>query len=192
MDFSSDEFIFARTGEPLEERLRKSKRFKQQIKSLSKASTAFVENFDLSTSKKNRELYDRLEDEWTDYNIVYGEESYRLGFEDGVQLAGEHMTRAKGSVLSVKDMTHLVYVYDALKKLNKLLLGAGEIRNGEGGILEELDWVCDVIESGVCAEIRLCGEDEMHEYLEDILDNPEMSPEERAEKLTEPAKTQAV
>ena len=47
----------------------------------------------------------------------------RLGFEDGVQLAFEKEIRVNGSVLDVKDMTHLVYVYDSIKKLNKLLLG---------------------------------------------------------------------
>lgn len=184
LDFLSDEFVFARTGEPLEDRLRKSKRFQQQMKSLHKASKAF--SGDSGLSKKDRKLYDMLEDEWTKYNSVYGEESYRLGFEDGVQLAAEHMVRANGSVLSVKDMTHLIYVYDALKKLNKLLLGTWEVHNGAGGILEELNRVCDVIESGVCAEIRLQGEDGMHEQLEDILDDSEMSPEDRAKRLAEP------
>ena len=51
------------------------------------------------------------------------------------------------------------------------------------GVLEELDRVCDVIEDGICAEIHLLEEDEMHGLLADILDNREMSPEERAEKL---------
>ena len=126
------------------------------------------------------------------YNSAYGEESYRMGFEDGVQLAKEREIRVKGSVLSVKDMTHLVYMYDAVKKLNKLLLGVWDIHDRECGVLEELDRVCDVIEDGICAEIRLQGEDEMYERLADILDNPEMSPEERAERLAESNREQAV
>lgn len=183
MDFLSDELIFARVGEPLEQRLRKSERFRQQTQSLSDISKEFAENFILS--EKDRGLFDRMDDEWSQYSSVYGEESYRLGFEDGVRLASEHAIRGKGSVLSVKDMTHLVYMYDSVKKLNKLLLGTWDIHGRECGILEELDRVCDVIESGVCAEIRLQGEDEMHEQLEDILDNSEMSPEERAKRLAE-------
>lgn len=115
-----------------------------------------------------------------------------MGFEDGVQLAKEREIRVKGSVLSVKDMTHLVYMYDAVKKLNKLLLGVWDIHDRECGVLEELDRVCDVIEDGICAEIRLQGEDEMYERLADILDNPEMSPEERAERLAESNREQAV
>lgn len=183
MDFITDELLFARTGEPLEERIRKSERFQRQMKCLHKASRTFAK--DSGLSKKDQKLYDRLEEEWSKYNISYGEESYRLGFEDGVQIAAEHDIRLKGSVLSVKDMTHLIYMYDAVKKLNKLLLGDWNIHGRENGILEELDRVCDVIEDGVCAEIRLRGEDEMYECLTDIMDNPELAPEERAKKLTE-------
>lgn len=63
-----------------------------------------------------------------------------MGFEDGVQLASERKIRVKGSALDVKDMTHLIYVYDAIKKLNKLLLGEWEIHDRNGGVLE--DWQC--------------------------------------------------
>ena len=181
MDFISEEFLAARTGEALEARLRDSDTFRQQMKSLHEASKAFSK--DSGMSKKCWKLYDRLEGEWTKYNIRYGEESYRLGFEDGVQLASERGIRAKGSVLDDKDMAHLVSVYDAVKKLNKLLLGEWEIHGRDGGVLEELDRVCDVIEHGVCAEIRLRGEDEMYERLADILDDAEKAPEERAKLL---------
>ena len=81
-------------------------------------------------------------------------------------------------------MTHLIYVYDAIKKLNKLLLGEWDIHGRDGGVLEELDRVCDVIEGGICAEIRLRGEDEMYECLADILDDVGKAPEERARMLT--------
>ncbi len=52
--------------------------------------------------------------------------------------------------------------------------------------MQELDRVCDVIEHGVCAEIRLRGEDKMYECLADILDDAGKAPEERAKMLTEP------
>lgn len=90
---------------------------------------------------------------------------------------------AKGSVLDVKNMTHLVSMYDAIKKLNKLLLGEWEIHGRDGGVLEELDRVCDVIEHGVCTELRFRGEDEMYECLADILDDIGKVPEERAKLL---------
>lgn len=98
------------------------------MKFLHKASQAFTK--DSGLSKNTWKLYDRLEDEWSKYNIMYGKESYRLGFEDGVQTASERDIRAKGSVLSVRDMTHLIYVYDAVKKLNQFLLGEWEIITG--------------------------------------------------------------
>jgi hypothetical protein len=181
VDFVTDEFILARTGEVLEARLRGSEKFQQQVKALHEASKAFLKGS--GTSKRCWKLYDILEDEWTKYNILYGEEAYRLGFEDGVQVASERQIRVEGSVLSVKDMTHLIYLYDAIRELNKLLFGEWEIHGRDGGIIGVLDRVCDVIEDGAYAEVRMCGEDEMYECLTDILDNPRMTPEERAEKL---------
>ena len=106
MDLISEEFVAARTGEPLETRLKNSDSFQQQMKSLHKASKAFTR--DSVKSDECWKAFDRLEDEWSKYNIRYGEESYRLGFEDGVQLASEREIRAKGSVLDARNMTHLV------------------------------------------------------------------------------------
>ncbi len=183
MDFISEEFFAARTGEALEARLRDSGTFRQQMKSLHEASKAFSK--DSGMLKKGWKLYDRLEDEWTKYNILYGEEAYRLGFQDGVQTASEREIRAKGSVLSFTDMTHLVYLYDAIKKLNVFLLGEWDNYDRDCGTLKELDWVCKVIENGACAEIRLRGEDDAYECLTDILDNAGIAPEERAKMLTE-------
>ena len=183
MDFISEEFFAARTGEALEARLRDSGTFRQQMKSLHEASKAFSK--DSGMLKKGWKLYDRLEDEWTKYNILYGEEAYRLGFQDGVQTASEREIRAKGSVLSFTDMTHLVYLYDAVKKLNVFLLGEWDNYDRDCGTLKELDWVCKVIENGACAEIRLRGEDDAYECLTDILDNAGIALEERAKMLTE-------
>ena len=183
MDSISKEFLAARTGEALEARLRDSDTFRQQMKSLHEASKAFSK--DSGMSEEYWKLYDRLEDEWTKYNILYGEESYRLGFEDGMRIASEREIRAKGSVLSFKDMTHLIYLYDAVKKLNVFLLGGWDNYDRDNGTLKELDRVCKVIEDGACAEIRLRGEDENYECLTDILDNSEIAPEERAKMLTD-------
>ena len=182
MDFISEEFLAARTGEALEARLCDSDSFRQQMKCLHEASKAFSK--DSGMTEKCWKLYDTLENEWTKYNIKYGEESYRLGFEDGVQIASEREIRAKGSVLSFQDMTHLIYLYDAVKKLNMFLLGEWDNYDRDRGTLKELDRVCKVIEDGACAEIRLRGEDENYECLTDILDNSGIAPEERAKMLT--------
>ena len=183
MDSISKKILAARTGEALEARLRDSDAFRQQMKSLHEASKAFSK--DSGMSKKDWKLYDVLENEWTKYNIQYGEESYRLGFEDGMQIASEKKIRAKGSVLSFQDMTHLIYLYDAVKKLNMFLLGEWDNYDRDRGALKELDRVCKVIENGTCAEIRLRGEDETYERLTDILDNSELAPEKRAKMLTD-------
>ena len=78
MDFISEEFLAARTGEALEARLRGSDTFRQQMKSLHEASKAFSK--DSGMSEECWKLYDRLEDEWTKYNILYGEEILPSGF----------------------------------------------------------------------------------------------------------------
>ncbi len=183
MDVISEEFVFDRTGEPLEARIRNSDSFQQQVKSLHETSKAFTR--DCVKSDECRKAFDRLEDEWSKYNIRYGEESYRLGFEDGVRLASEREIRAKGSVLDVQDMSHLVYLYDAVKKINVFLLGEWDNYDRDSGVLKELDRVCRVIVDGVCAEIRLRSEDEGYECLTNILDNSAIAPEERAKMLTE-------
>lgn len=182
MDSISKKFLAARTGEALEARLRDSDTFRRQMKNLHEASKTFSK--DSGMSKKDWKLYDVLENEWTKYNILYGEESYRLGFEDGMQIASEKEIRVKGSVLSFKDMTHLIYLYDAVKKLNMFLLGEWDNYDRDRGTLKELDRVCKVIENGACAEIRLRGEDETYECLTDILDNSDIAPEQRAKMLT--------
>lgn len=48
MDVISDEFILARTGEPLEARIRENNKFQQQIKSLHEASNAFSKGSGIS------------------------------------------------------------------------------------------------------------------------------------------------
>lgn len=182
MDLITDEFILARTGETLETRLKNNGSFRQQMKSLHEAAKEFTR--DSVKSEECWKAFVRLEEEWSKYNSQYGEESYRLGFEDGVKFASEKEIRAEGSVLDVQDMTHLVYMYDSIRKLNKILLGEWEIHGRDGGVLRELDRVCDVIEHGICAEIRFRGDDGMYECLADILDDAGKAPEERAKLLT--------
>ena len=181
MDVISEEFVVARTGEPLETRLKNSDSFRQQMKSLHETAKEFTR--DSVKSDEYWKAFKRLEEEWSKYNIRYGEETYRLGFEDGVQPASEREIRVEGFVLDIQDITHLVYMYDSIRKLNKILLGEWEIHGRDGGVLRELDRVCDVIEHGICAEIRLCGDDGMYECLADILDDAGKAPEERAKLL---------
>ena len=183
MDFVSQEFVSARMAEALEARLRISEKFQQQMKSLREVSHTFVSK----SGKKqgNWKLYDKLESEWIQYNSLYGEEAYLLGVEDGVQIATERQIRMKKSVLSVKDMTHLIYVYDAIKELNMVLLGAWGIYGRSDGVMGVLNRVLDIIENGVCSEIKLLGKDESFEYLYKILDDQEITPEKRAKRLAD-------
>ncbi len=84
MDLITDEFILARTGETLETRLKNNGSFRQQMQSLHEAAKEFTR--DSVKSEECWKAFVRLEEEWSKYNSQYGEESYRLGFEDGVML----------------------------------------------------------------------------------------------------------
>lgn len=86
-------------------------------------------------------------------------------------------------------MTYLIYVYDAIKQLNKAMLGTYELHDKKGGVLGALDRVFDVIENGVSSKIRLRGEDEVLEYVFKILDNPNLPPEERAKMMVNQGKS---
>lgn len=61
MDLITDEFVAARTGDPLETRLKNSDSFRQQMKSLHEASKAFTR--DSVKSDECWKAFDRLEDE---------------------------------------------------------------------------------------------------------------------------------
>jgi len=68
MDLISEEFLAARTGEPLEARLKNSDSFRQQMKSLHKASKAFTR--DSVKSDECWKAFDRLE--MNGANIISG------------------------------------------------------------------------------------------------------------------------
>ena len=102
MSIISEKFFAARTGEVLEARLRESDKYQKNMEDLHKALRVFSKAAGLS--KKNWKLYDALDDALTEYNIMYGEESYHLGLEDGMQIASEREIRKKGSILDRKSV----------------------------------------------------------------------------------------
>lgn len=173
----SKEFILARLGGELEKRLHENRAFQQQTQVLHKASSAFKSGCGMG--KQGWKLYDEFEEEYSKYHCQYAEESFRLGFEDGLQMAAEHQIKMNKSVLQAKDMEHMVYLYDAAKKLAAVLLGEGEVRYGEG-VLKDFDRIFQVIASGACLEIKMLGEYEAMEKIENVLENKEMSPNEKA------------
>lgn len=172
------EFVLARLGEELEKRLHENREFLEQTKLLREAGNAFKSGCGMG--KEGWKLYDDLEEEYTKYNCLYSEEAYKLGFEDAVEVAAEHQLKTKKSVLKAKDMEYMVCLYDAAKKLETVLLGQGEVCHGEGGILKDFEKIFQVIASGTCSEITMLSQDEAMERIEGILENKEMSTEEKA------------
>lgn len=165
----------------IEERFCRLEAFQQQKKKVSNAIKAL--DVKTETGQDFCERVNALEDTFAKYSFLYGKEAYRLGVEDGVQIATEHNVKLNKSILTIRDMTHLVYIYDAVKSLNMVLLGDIRVHNQADGVLGALDRVFDVISNGMCSEIRQLEEDEIYEQLLKILDNNKMTPEERAGKL---------
>lgn len=176
------EFILARLGEELEKRLHENGEFQQQTQRLKETGNAFKSGCGMG--QEGWKLYDEFEEEFSKYNCLYSEEAYKLGFEDAIEVAAEHQLKTKKSVLKAQDMEHMVCLYDAAKKLDTMLLGQGEVCHGEGGILKDFEKIFQVIASGTCSEITMLGEDEAMERIESVLENNEMSLEEKTRILT--------
>lgn len=126
--------------------------------------------------------YYAYEDELSKTNCIYSEEAYKLGFEDGILIGIEKEPDGRKSVLSLKDMTAMVFVYDAVQELKKVMLGSEKEYWEEGGMLAVFESVYDIIESATCAEIRLMGEDECSDRVTEILDK-KVGAEARAKQL---------
>ncbi len=87
------------------------------------------------------------------------------------------------TILSLKDMATLITIYDAIKKLNITLTGDIEIHTRNKGVLGTLGSIFDIIDNGVCQEIKSMKEEEASEKVNYILDNINETPENRARQL---------
>lgn len=184
MEFVFDEFVNARMAEALEENLRINEKFQSKQKRLHKIFNIWQKYFVGEEDKEKWLALNQLEEAMAEHTYLYGKEAYKLGYYDGIQVGEEHQLDGNRSILSQKDMTHLVYVYDAVKKLNEVMLGEWLTHFREdGGVFGALDRVYDVIEHSACSRIRLLGEEESYEVLIGILDDKSATPEERAKLL---------
>lgn len=141
-----------RMGEVLEEQLKEDANFVQAQKEW----RAAVNEFDalVPMTKKQWLAFDNVESIFLNYSVAYGEAAYRLGFSDGIQIGMEQKFDERKTFLTLKDMTGLISVYDAIRQLKQLLL-----RNAD----EQ-------------------GEDAIDKIVF-ILNDETMKPEERAKKL---------
>ena len=178
MDMLSDEIVITRTGEALEEELKKAGHHKK-LKEIADITKVWRKGM----AKETLELYNKVEDKVMQYISFYAETAYRLGIKDGVSLGMEQGADGKKTILSLEDMVHIMHIYDAVKKLNLIMLGEDGVYDKEEGILGTLGRICDLVYNGASCKLWLLGEDEADERISYILDKPGCTPEERAAML---------
>ena len=82
-------------------------------------------------------------------------------------------------MISIRDMTDLIYIYDACDSLNTTLLGVELMVGFHEGVLGALSRIHTVIERNAAEELK------KNDYKEvwNIVDNTSIPPEERAKML---------
>ncbi len=175
-----DNLVKARMGEALEEELREDANFQQRQKEWRNAAKEFDSM--VSMTQEQWFAFERVEDVFLSYNSAYGEAAYKMGLSDGIQIRREQESNGRKSFLSYEDMTKLISVYDAVRKLKEVLLGSVDERWEETGAFSVFEQIFDVIDSATSAKIKFLG-DEMTENIISILNDEKMRPEERAKQL---------
>ena len=175
------EFVRIRMAYPLEDELRKRKDFKNQQTKLREALLNW--NGKSKMTQKQLEAFDYIEDALTAYVYTYGETAYRLGFSDGMDIGMDKNPSNKRTVLSLEDMSNLVSIYDAVRKLKITLFGSLDISPKKDSVLGLLDYVFDIINNGICSEIELLGRNKSAELITNILDSSSSTSEEKAKQL---------
>lgn len=177
----TEDTVNTRMAEPLEKELKRRGVFQNQQMKMRDAMDEW--NRGLEMTKERWKAFSHVEDAISEYSYVYGKTAYRLGYSDGMLVGIEQGADREKTIFSLEDMTSLVSIYDAIKKLNIIMLGELEVHRKGEGVLGELDYVFDVIDNGICAEIELLGEEKSFEKVTYILDNNMVTPRERARKL---------
>ena len=175
MDELSDAMVINRVGEALEEELEKAGQYKK-LKEIADITKVWRKGM----AGETLELYDKVADKVMQYISFYAETAYRLGVKDGTKLGMEQEADGKKTILSLKDMIHIIYIYDAVKKLNLIMLGEDGVYNKEEGVLGTLGRIYDLAYNGASCKLWLIGEDDRISY---IIDKPGCTPEERAAML---------
>lgn len=182
MEKLSDELVETRMGDPLEKKLRENRKFMRRQEEL---AGILRECWEIRPRTKGQRVKksDKIWDGIGRYNYSYGETAYRLGYEDGVRAGMEQKAAGKRSMLSLEDMTDLVRMYDAVKRLNITLHGGNEYHEKDEGVLGALERVYYVIHNGIGYKLAFQGEDEADGSITHILDHADGSPEKRAKML---------
>lgn len=171
------EIVEFRTGEPLEDELQNRGIHQTEQARLIQVIDEFSNCIEMT--EELRQKFEYLEEAQILYDIAYGETAYSLGYSDGIEVGVEKGIDGKNTILSVKDMANLIIAYDAIRKMNKSLLGGFELCKKEERILE---CIFDVIDNGIAIEYKLLGEEGLAKVVSILNDNT-LTPEKRAKKL---------
>lgn len=181
MGIEMNDLVKARTGEPLEEKLKKDADFLKRQREWRDA----IHKFDKMVSMTHEQwlALEHVEDIFLEYNISYGEAAYKMGYSDGIEIGMEQTPDGRKSVLTVEDMANLISVYDAIQQLKKVLLGRMDEHWEEAGAFSVFEHIFDVINNATCTKIKFSEGNEAIEMVTDILDDEMMKPEEKAKRL---------
>lgn len=181
MAVNIDKLVETRTGEALEAELRKKANFLEKQKEWRDAIKKF--NDMVSMSHEEFLSLQSVEDVFLEYNSAYGETAYRMGYSDGVMVGMEQEPDGIKSVLTFEDMKNLICVYDAVRQLEKILLG----RSGEhwedvtsSSVYER---VFNIICNATCTKIKLLEDDKAIDFITEVLSDDTMAPGKKAGRL---------
>lgn len=175
--FISDTIVSARTGEPLEQELRKTGELAKQLLELKDALDL------LEQAQVSETVFEQVQDAWIEYGDIYAKASYSLGVKDGIEIGREQKVGREKTILSYEDMVIVIKIYDAVKKLSVTMLGELTCHSADEGVLGTLEMIYFIIEHGVCEELRLLGDDEMTERTLIILNDKSSTASEKAKRL---------
>ena len=170
-----------RMGEPLEQELRKRTDFLQKQAEWRTAREEFEEK--LNMTKEQRLEFDKLEEIYLEYDSIYGDAAYQLGFSDGKLVGMEQKLEGKKTILSLDDMVILIRTYTAIQALFTVMMGQEDMDEITKGVFGVLNKIYSVIENGVCQKIKLLGEDEEARRIHSILGEMLTPTEDKARKL---------
>lgn len=181
MTIEIDEIVKARIGEVLEKDLKENAHFLQKQEEWRDAANRFEAM--VSMTHEQWLALQQVEEIFVEYSASYGEAAYRRGLSDGILVGVEQEADGKKSVLTLEDMTNLIFVYDAVRQLKKVLLGRMDEHWEDAGAFRVFEYVFNVIYNATCSKIRFLGEDEAIEIVTGVLADETMKPEEKARQL---------
>lgn len=175
------EIVNARTGEALEEEMKKNALVLRKQEEWRSAVKRFEDM--VSMTHEQSIALQQAKDTFIEYNAYYREAVYRMGYSDGILVGMEQQSDGRKSVLAVDDMANLISVYEVVRQLKKVLLGRMDAHWEDAGAFSVFEHIFDIIDNATCSKIKLLGEDESVEMVTDILNNETEGAAEKAKQL---------